>query len=187
MRPSGGALSGSPLLLVVASHRFCLVDWWSGVHSWKFHVLQYGGTKRPLALMHACSCSCSCTCTQTAEAAQRRQRVSRARARALISRRPIAFGCRALCSPAATQAAAEFRSLVLGAAPGAGAAAGPAGPGPVSVNDARGRPCMPGPALSGRTSRPSWAPRRPLFPSSSGALYHSLTTAAWWIRSRVRS
>lgn len=57
------------------------------------------GTTRPLALMHACSCSC--TCTQTAEAAQRRQRVSRARARALISRRPIAFGCRALCSPAA--------------------------------------------------------------------------------------
>lgn len=45
------------LLLVVASHRFCLVDWWSGVHSWKFHVLQYGGTTRPLALMHACSCS----------------------------------------------------------------------------------------------------------------------------------
>jgi hypothetical protein len=57
------------------------------------------GTTRPLALMHACSCSC--TCTQTAEAARRRQRVSRARARALISRRPIAFGCRALCSPAA--------------------------------------------------------------------------------------
>lgn len=65
-----------------------------------------------------------------------------------------------------TQAAAEFRSLVLGAAPGAAA-------GPVSVNDARGRPCMPGPALSGRTSRPGWVPRRPLFPSSSGALYHS--------------
>lgn len=146
----------------IASHRFCLVDWWSGVHSWKFHVRGYYTSARS----HACSCSC--TCTQTAEAARRRQRVSRARARALISRRPIAFGCRALCSPAARRR--RQNSVPLCWAPRL-AAAGPAGPGPVSVNDARGRPCMPGPALSGRTSRPGWAPRRPLFPSSSGALY----------------
>lgn len=42
------------LLLVVASHRFCLVDLWSGVHSWKFHVLQYGVLHvRSLSCMHA--------------------------------------------------------------------------------------------------------------------------------------
>lgn len=42
------------LLLVVASHRFCLVDWWSGVTAGNStYSIQYGDTTRPLALMHA--------------------------------------------------------------------------------------------------------------------------------------